>query len=953
MWQTAFLPTRWLAFGLVVSLALLAESVADEARYRSHPPIRPLPRPSDRALPEGRVLFVDAKTGDDSAAGSQAKPWKTVGHAVTKLQSGDTLCLRGGTYYEHVTAKLTGTAAKPIAIRAYPGELAVIDGGLREFFEQSATAWEPFADGAAGEFRSAKSYPDLGGQPEVTNLLGLFGDSLVPLHGYRLWTDFRTSNEYFSKLEAGKVEAGAGVYCGPGLMYDTKTGRIHVRLAHTTQKALGDNNYRGETDPRKLPLVVAGYRGGSPLRLDGCRYVRVQDLVVRGAREPAIAVEDSANIEFDGVTAYGGKSAMQVRDTAGLRLWNCALRGIAAPWTFRGSLKYRAIEARIFSASGWQPTGNDNRDFELAYSEFTDCVDGVFIGNVRNVQFHHNLLDNLSDDGIFLTATTGYDGTTPGGNVQIHQNVLSRCLTTFAFGIGNGRQKLTAAGRQTGAGVFIYRNVFDFRRPVHYQQPEEGQGEFTTWGRTAGDHGGPAWEPMTIYHNTVVSYDPPFRAAYATPLGSHLVDGFRRELFNNVFVQVEGTPGNVLPEVVVATAIDKAKPADPLDDLIEGEKEKAPPKKAAPSRLPILFQTDGNLHWSYAIPVSADSLLGEFRSSPAFALSKKLYPPGWTSHDIAADPQFTRFAGDWREPLDLSLRKNSPAIDAGIKVPEEWPDPLREADAGEPDLGALPAAAVPWRVGVQGRLTAFGSPVAAASPILVPNTFLLPDDELPPAVKHRPAMIVQGYPAFDAPLLEFALRRQRVPVENLERTWLPTDEYAKYSLVAITGDLARAEMKPRQYIAADLQRVRQFLEGGGTLLLMRGTVDVFATPEGRKFLTDLTGAGTKTGGAMKLLLPEHPFAKHLDPMQPHPWLESTSVAPVNTGRGEVILGNAAGATILYRLPVGKGQLVYVGWELADSIPNGRERSTVEAERVFEEQVQVLTEIVNSAYLPSK
>src|SRR4030095_2923331 len=132
-----------------------------------------------------------------------------------------------------------------------------------------------------------------------------------------------------------------------------------------------------------------------------------------------------------------------------------ACRGIAAPWTFRGSLKYRAIEARIFRGSGWSPTGADNRDFELAWSEFTDSVDGVFVGNVRGVWFHHNLLDNVSDDGIFLTAGTAFDGSTPGGDVHIFQHLLSRCLTTFAFGVGHGRQRAIEGGRQTGAGVEV------------------------------------------------------------------------------------------------------------------------------------------------------------------------------------------------------------------------------------------------------------------------------------------------------------------------------------------------------------------------------------------------------------------------------------------------------------------------------------------------------------------
>ena len=64
-------------------------------------------------------------------------------------------------------------------------------------------------------------------------------------------------------------------------------------------------------------------------------------------------------------------------DTAGLRLTHCACRGMSAPWMYRGALKYRSVEARLFSASGHMPTGVDNRDFEIAYSEFTDSEDGA------------------------------------------------------------------------------------------------------------------------------------------------------------------------------------------------------------------------------------------------------------------------------------------------------------------------------------------------------------------------------------------------------------------------------------------------------------------------------------------------------------------------------------------------------------------------------------------------
>ena len=44
----------------------------------------------------------------------------------------------------------------------------------------------------------------------------------------------------------------------------------------------------------------------------------------------------------------------------------------------------------------------------------------------------------------------------------------------------------------------------------------------------------------------------------------------------------------------------------------------------------------------------------------------------------------------------------------GQPVPPEWPDPLRAADKGAPDIGALPLGAEVWGVGVDGRLALLG-----------------------------------------------------------------------------------------------------------------------------------------------------------------------------------------------------------------------------------------------------
>lgn len=122
----------------------------------SHPPLRVEPPPSKRKKARGPAFYVDANNGDDSAKGSKRMPWKTVQNALERLSSGDTLYLREGVYYENVYIDLSGREGKPVTVRGYPGERAIIDGGIREFFESPSSAWEPFDDGGKSEYRSAK-----------------------------------------------------------------------------------------------------------------------------------------------------------------------------------------------------------------------------------------------------------------------------------------------------------------------------------------------------------------------------------------------------------------------------------------------------------------------------------------------------------------------------------------------------------------------------------------------------------------------------------------------------------------------------------------------------------------------------------------------------------------------------------------------------------------------------
>ena len=89
-----------------------------------------------------RADYTVAPWGSDAADGSHERPLRSLAEAAGRVQPGDVIVLRGGTYdgvggSAYVTIRLSGTAAAPITVRSFPGERAVIDG--------SEHAWHPRA----------------------------------------------------------------------------------------------------------------------------------------------------------------------------------------------------------------------------------------------------------------------------------------------------------------------------------------------------------------------------------------------------------------------------------------------------------------------------------------------------------------------------------------------------------------------------------------------------------------------------------------------------------------------------------------------------------------------------------------------------------------------------------------------------------------------------------------
>ncbi len=673
----------YLLLAVVGSLAMSA-GVAAESAVKTHAPQRPLPVPLKGELATGPRRFVDPQRGNDANNGGEQAAWKTLKHALRQLEAGQTLYLRGGIYYEKPALTKSGTVEQPITITNYPGELPIIDGSLREFAESPQSCWQPLEGGAPGEFVSTQAFPDTDARRVPTQFLpgswepmwsiederplalGHFADSMVPLHGYRLLVDLRATNEFWL---ASKKEKDTGIYGGPGLWFNRSTHRIHCRLAHHQLEGLGADAYRGETDPRKVPLVISLGFGEDAFRITGIKNVILRGIVFRGATgSPLINMYGSENIELDHVTGFGGFPGLMISASQKIRVRHSAFRGLVAPWTSRAHMKYRGTATYQLVLQNAQPL---NEDIAFQNCEFTDDHDFAFVRWGKNLRFEKCFVDNFNDDG-FECGAKLRDHT-----IYISQNRIGGILSPFTqHEIDKDESPLD---HNPKAGVFVFRNVFDLRAGCFRSPPTQADpsGKYLhEEGHLAGDHGSPVWPVMHVYQNTFLRDSPVFRDNYLFGLAVMGLRRTERDVFNNIFLQTQKVPGVNFVAMKDAEA------------LREG----------------------GNILWGVTDgPNLKGDPFAKFRASPLFKGSQKFYEPGWTTQDRIIDPQLVRLDATANFVPDLRLQPTSPAKDSGLAIPAEWPDPLREHDAGAPDIGVMPVGHAVWSVGVDGRIPLFGS----------------------------------------------------------------------------------------------------------------------------------------------------------------------------------------------------------------------------------------------------
>ncbi|MFW6039028.1 MAG: hypothetical protein ACOC9P_00955 [bacterium] len=640
--------------------------------------------------PAGAASYhVDPERGADDNAGTAAAPFRTINGAVGHLAPGDTLYLNDGVYLEHVLIEnLVGKEDAPIVIRAREGANVEIYAGVPYFRQPGNDHWEHVPNGAPDEWRSTMELP-AGGYH------GQFLKNNIRLARYSDPNDFRASNELWARnlsehdTRPGPESTGRDgrptgkregwIYYGPGLRYNAGTRRLHIRLSHTKiadyveRYYQGENdprrypkpraiarqteidNYTGPTDPRKLALAIAP--DGTSLTLRGSKHIEFRGLTIRNE----VSLANNEHITFRDVVFYPTKSWGGFNGDRHVRFLHCAFDGGMPPWHFRAEYKgpywYRTPEGEVVRNNRIRYTNRTlfsnygTRDVEIAYSELRNAHD-VYLAGV-NTHFHHNLVEDIHDDALFVSYPDEIE------NMHVHHNVFRRVLMGMAY-----------HGNRPGVSRFVYRNIFDMREPARSGRPSKAveQGHWawrSLFVAKAGEIG-----PLAAYQNTFL-----VRNAYTITRGlQHPNPDRPRQLFNNLFISLNPSTSLIRP-------IDPSFPA----------------------------QVDGNLWWRHKDAgtnlFAGVETLDAYRSSEKFERSKQWYSPGWHAQDIHANPRFKRFRGDARPDDDLRLSADSAARGAGVPLPDDLVDPDRPKDGSAPDIGALPYGAEPLRVGRHQRFS--------------------------------------------------------------------------------------------------------------------------------------------------------------------------------------------------------------------------------------------------------
>jgi hypothetical protein len=582
------------------------------------------------------VVSSDGAEGAD-IAGTMNQPWSLAyagKGADGRIQPGDTVWLRGGTYraQEGFTISFDGALCQPVKWKAAPNESFTLDGAIPEFVDTPGTAWEPVSLGPSHNlYRSTSVYPrsvqysgfiEINGQwlPLATHKDSKLVKGSDTEHEFTL--DWINSDEH-------EWQYPEPYYLGPGVCNDRRTdARLYVRLDNSTPKAQCYRNVAQieDPDPRHHSLRIS--------RMD------TYGLTVRGSHHVFEDFKDVHN--YYGIFIIDGERSNLVFRRVGGRITTIGARLGRA----RGVLIEDPSFDGCMDPEKWWVSWEDIKGGSQAADHVRKC--GINYGIAHDIEvtggYFHDFFDSAISDAAhdvdvhgveFRSWDDAWQMTGSVYRIDMHHNVF----------LGAGPSKDQSGTRTANCApgtIWIHDNIIDTSQYRIF---------WYRFGRPDDPFPGIGWrEPIPLSRHGVVSahrYTIPWKLYQNTivagidessPFASHFVgvDLFGddqaiidapHEVYNNIILVRDGRP--LGRDTWVNTG---------------GE----------------IY--DGNVYWGWSNPSpshytslwvmlhrSEDVILGESPKGSigdvdklrnlALEDSRTYYEPGWEAAGLSVDPQ--------------------------------------------------------------------------------------------------------------------------------------------------------------------------------------------------------------------------------------------------------------------------------------------------------------------------
>ncbi len=343
------------------------------------------------------VLFSSAPLLGETVT---VRPGQALQDAADRLQPGDTLLLSEGTYHQGFTLTKSGTAGRPITIKAEAPGKVIITGAMK-----TTPQFEKVQGDIYKAAWVAKNWKGSG-----TGRVWAIADGRN-LYNYKNLNELRTR----------KKTPQEGFFC--------QGKEMHIRLL-------------GGADPNKVSLAISRPDARVLLDIQGRQHIVVEGL--RFHASPTAAVRLGASRTSDvcrhvvirdcyffgfhrGIVGQRSRRGNEEFGPSDITIEHCQFSNYPAyEWVrygqLTGSTTWKAMYSSVLGGTGILPGGRA-RGWKIRHCYLHDCFDGIGVAATVSKdpalvnEYAYNLLHNCADDCIEFD-TMEYAG------VRVHHNVL-------------------------------------------------------------------------------------------------------------------------------------------------------------------------------------------------------------------------------------------------------------------------------------------------------------------------------------------------------------------------------------------------------------------------------------------------------------------------------------------------------------------------------------------------